>query len=110
MIGEDKSRSVLVWLIMIALAVLFAKACRTIIRAEVEEQHRTIPVSTEELSGCESIRNIDRRNYCKAMQTRDPSWCAVIKSLDLRAECRAVLKDKHVTRKIAAKLWLMNNG
>ncbi len=41
---------------------------------------------------CESIRNADQRNYCRAISGNKKSWCEFIKDADLRFRCRAEVK------------------
>lgn len=40
-------------------------------------------------SRCESIRDADRRHFCRAVTIPRASECELIRSADLRAECRA---------------------
>lgn len=41
---------------------------------------------------CETIKNIDKRNYCRAKTTGLASWCAFIKDKDTKAMCRIEVK------------------
>lgn len=83
MIGRDKSRSVLVWLVILVAVLLTVEACRTVLfdRSPV----RVVPSNT----ACEKIRDHDRRMFCRALSTKNPTWCEFIKNNDLRNECRA---------------------
>ena len=42
---------------------------------------------------CESIKDPDRRHYCRARTIPSRSECEFIKESDLRAECRATVQD-----------------
>ena len=41
---------------------------------------------------CETIKNADKRNYCRAKTTGSPTWCSFIKDPDTRAMCRIEVK------------------
>ena len=41
---------------------------------------------------CESIKDADQRNYCRAVSKQQKSYCNFIKNGDLRHRCRAEVK------------------
>lgn len=41
---------------------------------------------------CESIRDPDERNFCRAVSKNDKTYCEFIKNHDRRFECRARIK------------------
>ena len=45
-------------------------------------------------TACESIKDPDRRHYCRATTGSIPTECEAIRSSDLRAECRAILGSR----------------
>lgn len=48
----------------------------------------SVPVLGSPLD-CETIRDGDQRNYCRAISKKDASWCEFIHNHDLRQLCRA---------------------
>ena len=51
------------------------------------------PAHAQQLS-CESIKDPDRRHWCRATTGGPASECEFIRNADLRAECRAVLRAR----------------
>jgi len=52
----------------------------------------TCSISTAHCDDCASIKDPDKRAYCRAVISNDPSHCSAIKDADLRARCRAEVK------------------
>ena len=83
MIGDGKTRSILVWLILLATVILLVESCRIVLF------DRPVPRIAPSAMACEKIVDHDRRMLCRALSTKNPTWCEFIRNRDTRNECRA---------------------
>ena len=65
----------------------WASDCESIRDSDARNHCRA--VSKGEKSACESIRDSDKRNFCRAVAGGGRSACESIKDSDLRNRCRA---------------------